>query len=89
MHTLASKSSAARKSAAIENGVSSKWLLPEARTLAEMALRWVAKGHFRVGSGNKEFEVKPTGKGKVVVTITSTSPIPDQKSTIPKVPVRR
>lgn len=55
-----------------------------AKVIAETAIRWVAKGHFRVGSGNKEFEVKPTGKGKVVVTITSTSPIPDEKPTITK-----
>lgn len=55
-----------------------------AKIVAENALRWIAKGHSKVGSGNKEFEIKPTGKGKVTVTITSTSPIPDQKPTVTK-----
>jgi hypothetical protein len=55
-----------------------------AKLVAENVLRWVAKGHNRIGSGNKEFEVKPTGKGNVLVTITSTSPIPGQKPTVTK-----
>ena len=55
-----------------------------AKLVAENALRWAAKGHYRIGSGNKEFEIKPTGKGKVMVTITSTSPIPNQKPTVTK-----
>jgi hypothetical protein len=55
-----------------------------AKIIVENALRWVAKGHNKIGSGNKEFEVKPTGKGKITVTITSTSPIPNQKPTITK-----
>jgi hypothetical protein len=38
-------------------------------------------GHPLIGLGNREFEVKPTGKGKVQVTITSTPPIPGGKST--------
>lgn len=45
-----------------------------AKIVAENSLRWVTKGRNRIGSGNKEFEVKPTGKGNVLVTITSTSP---------------
>jgi hypothetical protein len=55
-----------------------------AKVIAQNALRWVMKGHNKIGSGNKEFEVKPTGKGNVLVTITSTSPIPGQKSTVTK-----
>lgn len=55
-----------------------------AKVIAQNALRWIRKGHGKVGSGNKEFEVKPTGKGNVSVTITSTSPIPNQKPTVTK-----
>lgn len=55
-----------------------------AKLVAENSLRWVAKGHYRLGSGNKEFEIAPTGKGKVTVMITSTSPIPNQKPTVTK-----
>jgi hypothetical protein len=55
-----------------------------AKIIAENTLRWVVKGHDKIGSGNKEFEVKPTGKGKITVTITSISPIPNQKPTIIK-----
>jgi hypothetical protein len=53
-----------------------------AKIVAENALMWITRGHQRIGSGNKEFEVKPTGKGNVTVTITSTSPIPSQKPTV-------
>lgn len=55
-----------------------------AKLVAENVLRWAAKGHYRIGSGNKEFEVRPTGKGKVVVTIISASPIPNQTPTVTK-----
>lgn len=55
-----------------------------AKLVAENALRWASKGHYRIGSGNREFEVKPTGKGKVVVTVTSTSPIPNQTPSVTK-----
>ena len=41
-------------------------------------------GHPLVGPGNKEFEIKPTGKGKVTVTITSTGPQPDAKPVVTK-----
>jgi hypothetical protein len=39
-------------------------------------------GHPLIGLGNKEFEIKPTGRGKVKVTITSTPPIPGEKPTV-------
>lgn len=43
-----------------------------------------AKGYPVVGPGNREFEIRPTGKGKVVVTVTSTPPQPDAKPTVTK-----
>jgi hypothetical protein len=39
-------------------------------------------GHPLIGLGNQEFEVKPTGRGRVHVTITSTPPIPGEKPTV-------
>ena len=41
-------------------------------------------GHPLVGPGNKEFEIKPTGRGKVTVTITSKGPQPDAKPVVTK-----
>ena len=55
-----------------------------AELIAQNALQWITKGHSKIGSGNKEFEVKPTGTGSVLVTITSTSPIPGQNPTVTK-----
>jgi len=43
-----------------------------------------ANGSPLVGPGNKEFEIKPTGKGKVNVTITSTGPQGDAKPVVTK-----
>lgn len=55
-----------------------------AKIIAENYLRWVAQGEYRIGMGSKEFEIMPTGKGRVVVTITSTSPIPGENPTTTK-----
>jgi hypothetical protein len=41
-------------------------------------------GNPLIGLGNKEIEIKPTGKGTVKVTITSTPPQPDEKPTVEK-----
>jgi hypothetical protein len=43
-----------------------------------------ANGSPLIGPGNKEFEIKPTGKGKVTVTITSTGPQGDAKPVVTK-----
>ena len=53
-----------------------------AKVIAENVLRWVVKGHNKIGLGNREFEIKPTGKGTVTATITSTPPIPGQEPTV-------
>ncbi|MDR3636952.1 MAG: hypothetical protein P4L84_24315 [Isosphaeraceae bacterium] len=39
----------------------------------------VSNGQVLIGSTVKEFNLKPSGKGHVKVTITTTSPIPDVK----------
>jgi hypothetical protein len=53
-----------------------------ATILAENSIRPVRGGHPVIGPGNREFEIRPTGKGKVKVTITSTPPQPDAKPTV-------
>ena len=52
------------------------------RIAAENAIRRVRKGKYMVGPGDKEFDIRPTGKGKVTVTITSTPPQRDAKPTV-------
>jgi len=53
-----------------------------ARIAAENAIRRVRNGKYMVGPGDKEFDIRPSGKGKVTVTITSTPPQPDAKPTV-------
>lgn len=40
------------------------------------SLSYRRNGKMPIGAGDKEVEVKPSGKGKVTVEITMTSPIP-------------
>ncbi len=49
-----------------------------AKVVAENAITERVKGKPIVGPGNREFEIKPTGKGTVKVTITSTPPTGDK-----------
>ena len=53
-----------------------------ARIVAENRIISVKDGHFLSGPGNREFEIRPTGKGTVTVRITSTSPSADQKPSV-------
>jgi len=53
-----------------------------ARIAAENALVRIRNGKHLVGPGDKEFEIRPTGQGKVSVSITSTPPQPDAKATV-------
>lgn len=48
-------------------------------------IRQLSDGQPLIGALVKEFDLKPTGKGKVTVTITVTSPIPDVKPEVKKV----
>jgi len=52
-----------------------------AKVIAENAITERVKGKHIVGPGNREFEIKPTGKGTVKVTITSTPPTGDKPTT--------
>lgn len=54
-----------------------------AKVVAENAITERVKGKPIVGPGNREFEIKPTGKGTVKVAITSTPPTGD-KPTVTK-----
>lgn len=45
-----------------------------AKVVAENMVSVRAKGKALVGPGNREFEIQPTGKGAVKVTITTTPP---------------
>lgn len=54
-----------------------------AKVIAENAITERVKGKHIVGPGNREFEIKATGKGEVKVTITSTPPTGD-KPTVTK-----
>jgi hypothetical protein len=49
-----------------------------AKVIAENAITERVKGKPILGPGNREFEIKPTGKGTVKVTITSTPPTGDK-----------
>ena len=49
-----------------------------AKVMAENAITERVKGKPIVGPGNREFEIRPTGKGTVKVTITSTPPTGDK-----------
>jgi hypothetical protein len=49
-----------------------------AKVIAENAITERVKGKPIVGPGNREFEIKPTGKGTVKVAITSTPPTGDK-----------
>jgi hypothetical protein len=53
-----------------------------ARIAAASAIRRVREGKYLIGAGDKEFDIRPTGEGKVTVTITSTPPQPDLKPTV-------
>ena len=41
-----------------------------------------SNGQPLIGMAYKEFEIKPTGKGRVKVTITNKPPQPDEKPTV-------
>jgi len=45
-----------------------------AKVVAENRVSVRSKGKALVGPGNREFEIQPTGKGTVKVTITATPP---------------
>jgi hypothetical protein len=53
-----------------------------AEVSASHVIRWVARGKFQRGLTLKEFDIKPTGTGKVSVTVTVTPP---QKDAVKKV----
>jgi hypothetical protein len=55
-----------------------------AKIEAENIISERSKGKLLIGMGNKEFEIKPSGKGKVTVTITSTPPQPGAKPKVTK-----
>ena len=48
-------------------------------------VRELSNGVPMIGNTIKEFDLKPTGKGKVQVTITVTSPIPNSKPEVRKI----
>ncbi len=50
-----------------------------AKIVAEGSVRELVSGRPLIGNQVREFDIKPTGKGKVTVTITVTPPQPDAK----------
>ena len=50
-----------------------------ARIESENIVTERVEGHMPIGMLKKEFEIKPTGKGTVKVTLITTSPIPNTK----------
>jgi hypothetical protein len=48
------------------------------------AIKQLVNGKPLIGNTVKDFDLKPTGKGKVTVTITVTSPIPNSQPTVTK-----
>lgn len=55
-----------------------------AKVESTSVLRELVDGKAIIGSQVKEFDLKPTGAGKVTVTITVTSPIPGTKPEVTK-----
>lgn len=52
-----------------------------AKVAATSDVRELVQGRVVIGNSVKEFDLKPTDKGKVTVTITVTPPQPDAKAT--------
>jgi hypothetical protein len=52
-----------------------------ARIESENIVSTVVNGHVLIGALRKEFDIRPTGKGIVKVTLTATSPIPNTQPT--------
>lgn len=55
-----------------------------AKVEATITIREVADGKTVIGNQIKEFDLKPTAKGKVTVTITVTPPQPDAEPKVTK-----
>jgi len=53
-----------------------------ATILTENVVSHVQDGHLLIGADYRDFEIRPTGKGRVTVTITVTPPQPDSEPTV-------